>query len=268
MSLFGDRKIVELRLASPKPGTAGADALAHLAARPLDGVLVIVSVPYDWTLKKAKWFTALASASRVVQCDPVSVKELPAWFRQRLAKNKQTAEPEALRILAERCEGNLLAASHEVLKLAYRHPEGAVITADDVAETVSDVSRFDVENLLTSTFEGDGAKALRVLENLRAKGEAIPSFMWMLSDEIRAAARARSAMDRGTARDAAMRQAGIFGPKTTRIGKALARMSSRKLASALILCADIDRISKGLVVQDRDSDPWLELASLVSFLAR
>lgn len=268
MSLFGDRKIVELRLASSKPGTQGAQALSELGTIPLDGVLVVVTIPWDWSLKKAKWFTLLTQNAQLVQCDAVSARDLPAWFAQRLARNDQRAEPEALQLLAERCEGNLLAASQEVLKLAYRHPKGATITASDVAETVSDVSRFDVDNLLEAMFSGDAPRSVRIVENLRAKAEPVPALMWMITDELQGAAKARCAIDNGLPQASALQQSGLFGPRRTRVAKALGRLSSKRLASALMLCADIDRLSKGLTVPDRDSDVWLEIATLVSFVAR
>lgn len=269
MSLFGDKKIVELRLASPKPGTKGAEVLGGLPQLPLDGVVLIVSIPWEWTLKNAAWYKKLATAAVEVKCDPVSARELPAWFRDRLKRLGLTAENDALAILAERCEGNLLAANQEVLKLYYRFGKGKHVEASDVEHAVQDVASFDVDNLLDATFSGDGAKAVRILENLRAKGEAIPSFLWILSEDIRCAARLRALIDSGVSKASAADQLRIFPlSRKRRAIAAASRMSSRKLASALMLAADIDKISKGLVVADRDSDPWVELASLASFLAK
>lgn len=271
MSLFGDLKLVELRLASSKPGTSGSKALETLSQMPLDGVIVLVTVPYDYALGKAKWFTALqqSAGANVVQCPAVRARDLPAWFNARLARNGQTAEPEAVRLLCERCEGNLLAANQEVLKLAYRHPRGAVISARDISDSVSDVSRFDIDNLLDAVFTGDAPKAVRVVHSLRAKGEAIPAFLWALTDEIRMAAHTRNLIDGGMPREAALKSAGAaWLQHKERVTRAVSRMSARKLESALILAGDVDRISKGLVVPDRDTDAWLELESLVGFLAR
>ncbi|MDO4936617.1 MAG: DNA polymerase III subunit delta [Sutterellaceae bacterium] len=269
MSLFGDKKIVELRLASAKPGTKGAQALTDVAQMPLDGVMLIITIPYDYSVKKLAWWKALTGAAEVVECQALTARELPSFFKERLAKNKQTAEPDAIRILCERCEGNLLAASQEILKLAYRHPEGAVITAADVEQTVSDVSRFDTDNLLEAIAAADAAKAVRIVENLRAKAEPIPSLMWLLTDEIRTMLKVRGLMDKGMRKDDAIQKTNIWpAAKKFRMSKALTRHSTKKLANAMLLAADIDRISKGLFVADRDSDPWLEILSLVAFLAR
>lgn len=267
MSLFGDKKIIELRLASPRPGPKGTQALSDLAGMPLDGVTLVVTIPYDWSLKKAAWYKTLTAAAQLVECAPVTARELPAWFAARLAKRRLKADPAALKILADRCEGNLLAASQEVLKLAYLFPADSVISEEAVVDSVRDVARFDVENLLQAMFSGDPAKSLRIVENLNAAGETIPSFMWMVTDEIRMTLRYRSAIDAGSDRNSALRQAGVWGDRSARITRAGARLNTRKLASALMLCADIDKISKGLVVPNRDTDPWVEIATLAVFLA-
>lgn len=267
MSLFGDKKIVELRVASPRPGVKGTQALADIAQMPLDGVTLIVTIPYDWSLKKASWYKTLTAKAEVVECNPVAARELPAWFAARLAKRNLKAEPGALKILADRCEGNLLAAAQEVLKLAYLYPAGSVISEDAVSDSVRDVARFDVENLLEAMFAGDAPKALRIVENLNAAGESIPSFMWMITEELRMALRFRDAVDHGADRSSALRQAGIWGDRSARVTRAAGRLNTRKLASALLLCADIDKISKGLVVPNRDTDPWVEISALAAFVA-
>ena len=235
MSLFGDKKIVELRLASPRPGVKGTQALTANA--------------------------------EVVECNSVSARELPSWFAARLAKKNLKAEPAALKILSDRCEGNLLAAAQEVLKLAYLFPKGSVITEEAVTDSVRDVARFDVENLLEAMFAGDAAKSLRIVENLNATGESIPSFMWMITEELRMTLKFRAAIDNGSDRNSALRQAGIWGDRSSRITRAAGRLNTRKLSSALLLCADIDKISKGLTVPNRDTDPWIEIAALAAFVA-
>ena len=238
---------------------------AGMALGPLAAAFVVI--PYDWSLKKAAWYKALTANAEVVECNSVSARELPSWFAARLAKKNLKVEPAALKILSDRCEGNLLAAAQEVLKLAYLFPEGSVITEEAVTDSVRDVARFDVENLLEAMFAGDAAKSLRIVENLNAAGESIPSFMWMITEELRMTLKFRAAIDNGSDRNSALRQAGIWGDRSSRITRAAGRLNTRKLSSALLLCADIDKISKGLTVPNRDTDPWIEIAALAAFVA-
>lgn len=268
MSLFATKKIVELRLASPRPGTRGTEALVELAKMQgeLQDVVVIVSLPYDWTIGKLAWFKTLQSASVCVQCDPIKSTELAQWFTERLRAQGQNANHAAIEILTTRCEGNLLAAKQELLKLAYRYPHEATITAEMVDESVGDVARFDAEALAEAIAKGEIEKAFRAVQSLRAEGFTIPSFLWILADDIRSAARTKTELENGADLPNALRTAAAFGPKAARVRQLVRRNSVPRLMTALCRVADIDRLSKGLYVSKRDSDPWNELLALVAML--
>lgn len=269
VGLFSPKKIIDLRLATFRPGVKGAKALSDLADMTLENVVVIVSMPYDWSVKKLSWFKKLSAAAEFVECAPVTARELPAWFTERFARQGQEIDDQAIDLLCARCEGNLLAAKQELLKLAYRYPAGTRIRAEMIRESVSDVSRFDGEALAEALLTGNAAKAVKIIDALKAEGESIPNVLWMLADEIRGAARVCSMIEHGLSPDAALRTAGIFGPAKTRRVRSLAlRCSERKLQAAVMLLLDIDKIGKGLTVAKRDADPWLELAGLAAFLHR
>ncbi|MCF0254217.1 MAG: DNA polymerase III subunit delta [Duodenibacillus sp.] len=270
VGLFASRKIVELRLAQPKPGVKGAQALQDICRARLEDVILVISIPGgDWSVPKTAWHQALTAAAEVVQCRPVPAAQLPGWFAERLARKGLTAAPEALQLLAQRCEGNLLAANQEVLKLSYQYPEGTEITLARIKDAVGDVARFDAEALLTAIADGDAGKALRVTASLEAEGEQIPVLVWQLADEVRCACRLQEALARGTPRTMAMRAAGVYDPaKGARVTRLANKHSAKKLASALMLVADIDRLGKGLKVRERGDAPWAEIASLAAFLAR
>ena len=228
MSLFAEKRIVEIRLTSFRVGTKGSETLTALASEPLDGVVVIISMPSDWSVKKLAWWKKLTAAASVVECNPVSPSDLPLWLRERLARYELSADAEAIELLASRCEGNLLAASQEVLKLSYQYDKGTRITGDMVKSGVLDVARFDTEKLLDAALTGDAGKLPR-------------DALW---------------------------EAGVRGQdKAARIRSCAQRNNRQRLEAALMLCADIERLGKGLVVKDKDGDAWLELASLTTFLA-
>jgi len=269
MSLFSELKLVELRLASFRPGLKGAQALSDLAQMPLEGVVLLITMPYDWSVKKLAWFKKLSAAAQYVECPLIATKDLPNWFSQRFSLQGQSIETEALRILCERCEGNLLAAKQELLKLAYRYPKGTAISAEMVTASVLDVARFDTENLVEAMMTGDAARAIRILESLKASGETIPALTWIVADELESAARVRSFCDKGTPIESAIKQAGVYGfDKVRRVRLAANRLPAKKFEASLVLLGEIDKIGKGLVSKQRDSDPWLELASLATYIAR
>jgi hypothetical protein len=125
-SLFGDRKIVELRLASGKPGAAAAQAIEAYCGNPNPDMALLITMPRPegpgWW--KSAWYAAVDAAGVIVEAQPVSRAQLPQWIAQRLARQRQRAGAETLELMADRVEGNLLAAGQEILSSPLLSPEG------------------------------------------------------------------------------------------------------------------------------------------------
>ena len=273
MSLFSELKIIEVRLQGPSPGVKGAEALTGLAAMPLEGVCVIVSVPEaDWKVAKLKWFQALGAAGNVVKCEPVRREQLPGWLKSRLSGAGLRIEADALALLAEQTEGNLLAASQEVRKLALLHEGEGPVTLSEVQSCVLDNSRFDLSDISMAAMAGDAARASRAIEGIRSAfdtSQAMPLIMYTLLEDISRMLQLRVRIDAGEPPRTALRAMRVFPfEKADAVLAGATRLSAARLRNALSVCADIDKLYKGLRVPDRDSDPWTELKSVVTFLAR
>src|SRR5690606_38219865 len=182
LSLFATRRVLELRLLSPKPGDAGARALRELAAATDPDRLLIVAVA-GRVDGSAVWVKALEKAGAHVEIWPVERAELPAWIRSRASRYRLKLTVAAAELLAERVEGNLLAADQELAKLALTGVRGEIDEAR-VLEAVADSARFDVFRLTDAVLTGDGVRAFRVLDGLRAEGVAPVLVCWALAREI------------------------------------------------------------------------------------
>jgi DNA polymerase-3 subunit delta len=268
LSLFAQRKILEIRLASGKPGKDGGEALkAHVASASGD-VLTLVALPkLDRAVRESAWASALDAAGVWVDVPKVERTELPAWIGQRLKRQNQSAAREALEFIADRVEGNLLAAHQEIGKLGLLYPAGE-LTLAQVTDSVLDVARFDVWALPQAMLAGDRARLLRMLEGLRAEGEALPLVLWAVTEEVRALLRVRSAMDAGKPFMQAVRDARVWGPRQDLMQKVIQRVDATQLGHLLARCADVDRLFKGLRPRGADSDPWLELGEICTTLIR
>ena len=185
LSLFAARRVVEIRLASPRPGTAGNAALiALLEARDPDTLFLILTPRLDRDAQGADWVRAVEAHGAWVQIWPVDSHRLAAWLRGRCRRLNLDASDEALELLAARTEGNLLAAHQELTKLALLAPAGRV-TPDAVLAAVADSARFDVFGLGEAVLAGETARALRVLAGLRAEGTEPTLALWALSRALR-----------------------------------------------------------------------------------
>jgi DNA polymerase III subunit delta len=267
LSLFADRKIVEIRLPGGKPGAAGATALEAHAATTGDGVLTLVALPrLDRRAKEARWVSALERAGVLVEIDAVERARLPQWIGERLARQKQHAGTDALEFIAERVEGNLLAAHQEISKLGLLHPEGE-LTLEQVADSVLNVARYDVFQLPLAMLGGDAARVRKTMTGLEAEGEAVPLVLWAITEELRTLLRVKSQVQAGRPFSMVARENRLWGARERLVERRLARLSVPALAGGLEHAARIDRLAKGLRAPGSDSDAWLELTDLALSIA-
>ncbi|MEY2633548.1 MAG: hypothetical protein RIR00_2202 [Pseudomonadota bacterium] len=258
LSLFGDRKLIDLRIPGGKPGKDGSAALQRWCEQLNPDNLLLVTLPeLDWKEEKAAWLTALAQAGVAIKLQAPPLAELPGWIAGRLRRQQQSADSEALRFIAERVEGNLLAAHQEIRKLGLLYPTGALSLAQ-VREAVLNVARYDIDDLRDALLAGDLARYTRTLQGLRHEGEALPLLLWGVCEEIRALAQVRHALDRGQPFDLACKESRIWGPRQAQLRKALQKHDTTSSTALLTLAARIDRLIKGLGL----ADPWEQLLQL------
>lgn len=261
VGMFAPRKILEVRLPTGKPGVTGAKVIQRFLEMPMEGVVTVFSMPTpDWSAAKAAWWQALLKACTVVECQPVSRETLPRWLAERLAQNGQRAGREALETFADLVEGNLLAAKQEVAKIALLYPQGEV-SREEIEACVGNSSRYGTDALLKAMWLGDPARAARIVDGLQAQEEPFPLVLMMMTTQLRSLIKLSQAFARGESYPK-----GIFA--TPEMRRAAKRINAKRLASSLVVLADIDRLAKGLAVPKRDSDPWIELKSVCLFLAR
>lgn len=262
LSLFAERKLIELRMAGA-PGEQGADLIVELAEEAVpDTLVLIITGKLDGRTLNARWVSAIERHGVLVQVWPLELARLPAWIRERLARHRLVADAAAAALLAERVEGNLLAAHQEVEKLALLLPPGPV-SAEAVLETVADSARFDVLQLGDAAMRGQPARALRILEGLRGEAVEPTLALWAVNKDLQWIARAQHLMRRGQSVDAALNAIYVWRPRQAAMKQALARLKPRAVRSLLLDAERVDRAVKGVL----RSDPWLELERLVAKLA-
>ncbi len=258
-SLFATRRLLEIRIPGGKPGTEGSAALQSYSERLPQDTVTLVQLPgIDWRAQKSSWFEALADTGVCVEARVVARQALPQWLAGRLKAQKQEADAETLHFIAERVEGNLMAAYQEVQKLALLFPPGA-LTFDQVREAVLDVARYDVFNLGEAMLEGDPLRLSRMLEGLKGEGAAPPLALWSLTEEIRAIGKILSGVAAGKPVSMLVREARIRGPAHQNLMQAsYQRYTMSQVTEALRHAACVDRMIKGLV----KGDVWDELLQL------
>jgi DNA polymerase III subunit delta len=268
MSLFAERQLIEIRIPSGKPGKEGSDALQRYCERLSDDVLTLVQLPrLDGQQMKGAWFAALDGAGLAVRVEPIERKALPAWLAQRLARQGQRVQggeagQHTLSFFADRVEGNLLAAHQELQKLGLLYPPGE-LSFEQVEAAVLNVARYDVFKLGEAIFTGQLPRALRMLDGLRAEGEAPVLVHWTLAEDIRALRRARLALDAGRPLPLALKEARVWGLKERLFERVVPLLSDHQLAHWLEAAQVCDGLVKGLRHPGWPVDAWEGLRRLV-----
>ena len=258
MSLFGGRQLIDLRIPTGKPGREGGKAIQDYCARPSPDALLLVTLPgLDWSEEKATWLKALTEAGVAVKLIPPNLAELPAWIAGRLRRQQQKTGNDALRFIAERVEGNLLAAHQEIQKLALLYPEGE-LSLQQIQEAVLNVARYDLDGLREALLSGDVARLTRTLDGLQQEGEAPPLVLWAMTEEVRALAQVKAGQKQGQPVDALLKEARVWGARQSLFKRALPRVKEAAANAALEDAARIDRMIKGI----GGGDVWTEFLRL------
>ncbi len=273
MSLFAERQLVEIRIPSGKPGKDGGEALQRYAALVREmpdppEVLTLVQLPrLDGQQLRSAWFGALDGAGISLRVEPVERRALPLWIAQRLAaQGQRVAEGEegrrTLEFFADRVEGNLLAAHQEICKLALLHPAGE-LGFEQVEAAVLDVARYDSVKLTEAALAGQTARALRMLDGLRADGTSPVQVQWLLAADIGALQRVKAALSEGRPLPVALREARVWGAKERLIERAIGQLPEAALVDLVEAAQVCDGLVKGLRDPRWPADPWDALRQLL-----
>ncbi len=258
LSLFAQKRLIELRCASAKLDANGRQAmLDYLAAPPPDCVLLLIMPKLDKSAQAGKWFKQLEGTGVVIQVWPVDHAALPGWLERRAKSRGLRLESAAARLLAERVEGNLLAASQELDKLSLLCPEGR-IDEQTVIDWVADSAQYDIYGLVDCALAGDAARFAHMLAGLRDSGAAANLVLWALSNEIRTLAQMSWRQARGEGGEQLLRQFRVWPKRKAAVSAALRRLQPGQWLRLLHWAAQVDRVVKGQSV----GNPWDELLLL------
>jgi DNA polymerase III subunit delta len=273
MSLFAQRQLIEIRIPSGKPGKDGSEALQRYCQHLSDDTVTLVQLPkLDRSQQTSAWFAALDSAGAMVRVDPIDRKALPQWIAQRLAAQGQRVEggeagQRTLAFFADRIEGNLLAAHQEVQKLGLLYAAGE-LSFEQIESAVLNVARYDVFKLGEAVLAGQVARALRMLDGLKAEGEAAVLVHWTLTEDIRGLKRVKDALAAGRPLPMALREARVWGAKERLFERVVPLLTDHTVAHLIEAAQVCDGLVKGLKHPEWPNDPWDGLKRLVLMLVQ
>ncbi|KZX56921.1 DNA polymerase III subunit delta [Halioglobus sp. HI00S01] len=264
MSLFAERKLVEIRMPSGKPGADGSKALCEYLdmAAGSDDILLIVSGKIDKQSTNSKWYKALDKAGATVQIWPIEARDLPRWLQQRCSAAGLSIDNDALQLLCEQVEGNLLAAVQEVEKLKLLASDGQ-INAETITASVSNNARYNLFDMTDHALKGNAGTSLKMLHGLRGEGTEPAVALWALLREVRTLHQARQQVDAGQSPQQVLGGLRVWKNRMPLMQGALSRHNSVTLTALLEQASAVDGTIKGFAA----GKPWDQLENLVLQLA-
>ncbi len=266
-SLFSSRRLVEIRLPTGKPGKEGAEVISGFCADPPADITLLVTAG-EWSKQHGgKWSEAIGRIGLVSIAWAIKPHELPDWIERRLQSRGLKADRAALQVLADRVEGNLLAASQEIDKLALLS-DGQVIDAERMQLLVADAARYDVFRVVDAALNGQSAQVPRMLAGMRAEGMAVPALLGMVVLELQRGAALARIGERGGNLAAEFKAQRIWDTKQPMYRRALQRHAAPRWDAFVAQAGRVDRIAKGRGVPGQDpADAWLALERLLLAVA-
>lgn len=259
LSLFARKRLLDLRLANTKLASTGAKALIDYASHPpADTLLLVQCGKLDRAALSSSWLTALDRTGVILQVWSLNAHETLQWIAARLAERTLKVTQEAVRLLAERAEGNLLAARQEIEKLSLLYgngaAEGQVLDIAQIIASVADSARFNVFELADAALAGDCARAVRILHGLAAEDVKPALVLWSLAEQARLLAASSFHIRRG----GSLEQPALSTQRQRLLRRALERAGTAQWEASMRQCARVDRIIKG----QEPGNPWDELLNL------
>lgn len=263
LSIFSEKKIIDLRLPSGKPGAEGSKALVNYCERlPEETILLLTTGKLEKSAKKSKWATTLEARGIAIQMWPLVGAGLAHWLEQRLKSKGLSTDKAGLRIIANRVEGNLLAAAQEIEKLYVLYGEGSLSFAQ-VENVVADASRYDVFNLVDAALSGRVERVLKILSGIRQEGVAEPIVLWALAREVRHLIHIKAQLEVGQPRQSVFMKYQVWDKRQKLVMHALGKLNKQQLMQMLLVAAKADRQMKG----QETGDCWETLLQICLMLA-
>ena len=259
LSLFADKRIIELRLPTGKPGREGSAAICEFVANLGPEFLLIVVTPkLNNSNKNSKWVKTLSATGDHVPIWEIDLRNLPGWISARMRDAGLKPDRDAVRMIADRVEGNLLAANQEIEKLRIILGEGAV-SGEDVANAVANNSRYDVYKLVDAAVDGNAKRAMKILNGLRGEGVEPVIVMWALTRELRMLAMLAESVRQNVDLGAAMKKHYVWPSRQAMVRACISRHQYTELYRLLKATGRADAAAKGQAA----GDPWQLGADIV-----
>tara|TARA_X000001036_G_scaffold163809_1_gene155483 strand:- start:9939 stop:10955 length:1017 start_codon:yes stop_codon:yes gene_type:complete len=263
LSLFSEKKIIEIKLSTLRLGRSGSQSIINLIEGCGDELMIIVSSPkLDRAAQSSKWVKLFQSDGGSLQIWPIQGDRLKAWLRIRMKKEGLIADRDAIGVLANRVEGNLLAASQAIEKLKLLLEDNHV-NEDDIQKVIADNSRYSVFQLIDETMKGNLKLGLKILSQNKNEDKEAFLIIAAITRELRSLSRIANSIENGVSRSYAYRNNGVWDSRKGIVNSCLSRHNTSDFLRMIKLCLNADNVAKG----QKKGEVWQLITNIIIDLA-
>jgi DNA polymerase-3 subunit delta len=264
MSLFADKKCRIININNGKPGQKGSRVIQALCEQQPEDVIFIFVVPgLSRQVRNTSWLKALQQAGKIVELKSIGANQLAGWIIQRAREKQLSIDQQSAAYLAERTEGNLLAADQELEKLSIQYADQGKVSFEAIEQSVAQSARYSQFELVDACLAGNSKRALKILGSLQGEGYVTPQLRWPLQSSLEQLARLKQAQSKGRLGNGLWQELRIWSSKQRLFETALKRLGLDQIERLIQSCATLDRISKGQQDDDFPGRDWLQVKALV-----
>ena len=250
LDLFGSKKIIEVKLLGSGPGNKGSKALKEYSLKPdPNKILIVTADSLDKKSQSSAWAKALEEAGLMIIESPIPLNSMPKWIQSQAEISNMKVKNEAAILLSEKTEGNLLAATQEIIKLSLLYPDKE-IGLKEMEACISNASKFGIFDLSNAFVSGNKNRTFKIIESLKSDGTQPTLILWALTKEIN---NLYKVMEDNSTKN-------IWGPRhyLETLTRRVNELSKSKIKESILKIAEIDASIKGL----SSKNPWQAIRDL------
>lgn len=260
LSLFGDKTLIELRLNKSSFDRTGSAEIKAITENLTEDDCLLISMPkLTGSNKRSSWFKALDKAGVSIQIWPLNNRQMQAWVNQYAHEKALAFSPAATQYIVEKNQGNLLAASQEIEKLALQNLEKKTIEVDDLKNLLQQNSQFTVFDLSEAFLAKNKQRAKTILESLKLEGGEPSVILWTLARDLRILQKCQSARQQNSGIDAVLQQQYMPDKQKSVFKTATQQFHPKEVSRLFQHMLEIDKSIKGFSKQNT----WLLLERMV-----
>jgi len=243
-SLFEECQLIQITLVN-NLNTAGGQFIQEYAKEPNQTkILLLISPKLTGAQLQTNWYKAILKEGVVVTVWPLQTAQFPSWISQYSRELGLKIAADAVELIADFCNGHLLAAKQLLTKLQLLANQ-EVIELATVQGLINDDARYSIFDLMDTCLAGNIKHMLRIVAKLRTENAEPTLLIWALSRELRGLINMAEQLHKGKTLSQVLAGQSLNSQRAHWVGKILQQANLNLWILLLRQTTELDKMVKG-----------------------